>query len=134
MIKHKLSSGKILSLYDSIKEMPIEKWNKFLSMMIQDSELGPSFDSASHKLSLMVAMVNEGKLEDFNEVVRNIQLQLYYVFKGINPKIHALCQRIHAIDGQVIQEIPEEMIDEISKDPMITVGILEDLTEEFRKK
>lgn len=135
MLKHKLSSGKTLEFYQTIREMPIQRWNRFLSLMIQDSELGPDIQSASHKISLAVQMVNEKKFEDFSTLMRNFQLQLYYTFQGISPKAHALAQRIHSIDGVIIQgEIPKEIIDEISNDPEITVGLLEGLTEDFRKK
>ncbi len=134
MKKFKLSSGKELELYENAKEMPILKWNRFLSFMIQDSDLGPDFESISHKITLAIEMVNSNKTEDFNTLMRNFQLQVYYCFQGISPKVHALAQRIRSIDGVLIHEVTPELIKELEADPGITVELLEGLTEGFRKK
>lgn len=128
------SKGKKYQFYNSSKEMPIKRWNSFLSLMIQDSELGPNFDSASHKLGLMSQLVEANKIQEFNDTVSNLHLQLYYIFRGINPKINALAQRVHSIDGQNVTEITEDIISELKEDEKIIAGVLEELTEDFRKK
>lgn len=134
MKKYTSTKGKVYQFYDSCKEMPIVRWNAFLSYMIQDSELGPDFNSASQKVSLLSKLVEAGKMEDFNNTLSNLHLQLYYVFKGISPKIEAVAQRIHSIDGEYVKEITKEITTELADDENLLFGVLEELTEDFRKK
>lgn len=127
-------TGRMYKFYETSKEMPIRVWNDFLSYMIQNSELGPDFSTAQHKLSRLDELIAKGRVEDFNVERQNLQIQLFYIFNAVDPRGFALLQLCHSIDGERIDRTDKKLLDKLLEDEIFTVELVEDLLEDTRKK
>ena len=121
--------------YDSAKEIPIKRWNDFITKSIQSSQLGLDFSSCAQKLSQMDEYLQKGDREGFNNSRINLQMQLFLLYMGRDIKLDSLSHLIHKIGEDIVQQ---EQLPEVHKileeDSEVTLGLVEELLESIRKK
>lgn len=117
------------NFYDSSKEIPIKRWNNFITKSVQSSQLGMDFSDCVKKLSQMDEYLSKGDRESFNNARINLQMQLYMIYTGQDLSLEALLELLHDIDGNT--DFDPELI---KQDTELTKGLVEELLESIRKK
>lgn len=115
--------------FNSAKEIPIKRWNDFITKSVQSSQLGMDFSECVKKLSQMDEYLQKNDRESFNNSRVNLQMQLFMIYTGKDLGIEALSELLLSIDGEENYDI-----NLLKEDEEITIGLVEELLESIRKK
>lgn len=104
-----------VTLYDSVDEMPIERYHKFNQLLVLHSGLGADLDAAAEKVLLIRNLIAQKQNEKADVELLNLQQIFAFVYSSIDPRDRAFACLIKTLDGKEITETTDAGLDEIVK-------------------
>lgn len=121
-------------IYQSIKEMPIRKYNHMQSLLLQDSGIGSTLADIDRHFKTLDAMLQVNNLEAANTERQNLQLAFYSCLEKINYKSLAFVCCIESIDGKEVNEPSDEgLLKVVNKLNSLTYGEVDEILEDVKK-
>jgi len=136
MITEKFNGHKIV-LFDSIENLPINRFQAFQVALSIDSGIGGDMESVGSHITMLGKYITSDKKEEALQQLANFQQSLIFVISNINPKHNAFACLVHSIDGQERTDISESGIKEtleILAKQKFTAGKIGQLLNTLKKK
>lgn len=106
-MKQVILSGHVLSLYDSIDELPIQNFQKYNKYLLIDAGIGSDIDDIDKHISKIAKYINTDKKLAMREL-QNMRQNLYMINSSISPKNMAFVALIHSVDGKKVEDLSDE--------------------------
>lgn len=129
--KHKIE------LYDSIDELPTDRFFMYNRMLLIDSGIGGDMEAIDSHITKVMRFISMGKNEDAQRELLNMRTSFYFVIENINPKHLSYAALVHSIDGKLMTDISEANLTEILKQFAawrVERGFIERALEAVKKK
>lgn len=94
-------------IYDSIDELPIERFHKYNKMMLVDSGIGSDLNDFNAHASKIAAYIHTDKVKALQEL-ENLRQSLYFISESISPKHLAFIPLIRKIDGKPLTDLSDD--------------------------
>lgn len=131
------SNGKIV-LYDSIRELPIKRYNAFNRALLQDSGIGSDLNAISRHFAKLDTFLRGGKTSEAMQERENLHLLFWSIFEDISYESSAFLALCYSINGRIVGDIDNDIEHEecmaILLDTQVTQGDVEEALDEIRKK
>lgn len=101
--------------YDSIEDMPTERFYAYNRMLLIDSGIGGDMVSIDDHITKVMKYVELGNRANAMQQLGNMRNSFYFVTQGINPKHLSFAALVHKIDGQIVYDFSEENLRELVK-------------------
>lgn len=122
-----------ITFFDSIKEMPIARYNEMQNYLLQDSGIGNSMADIDAHFKNLDMYLTTGQIKEAISERTNLHISLYAAINRINFKSNAFACFIYKIDGAEIGISEGELKEALKKLKGITVEQINDLLEELKK-
>ena len=108
MITIEAKNGKAV-LYDSIRELPIKRYNAFNRYLIQDSGIGSDLPSIHARFERFDLFLNAQRLQELAQERQNLHFTFHAILNLINFKSRAFACLCYSIDGEKIEDIENDL-------------------------
>lgn len=95
-------------LMDSIKELPINRYNDLQKMILQDLGIGTDLNSIAQHFSLLHTYLSNQKVAEAMQEAQNLHNNFYYIIQGLNIKSYCFACLVVSIDGQSVTDYTED--------------------------
>ena len=126
-----------LTLYASIKELPIEVSKKFHSYILQDLGIGNTIEAVDNHLSKLMTFAGAGRKEETTEEAKNLRFNLFSMLSQWSYPCLSFACLIHSVNGIPHTDRTTEGLNALIQrlsDAGMTIGDIEEYTEEIKKK
>ena len=90
---------KIIEMYDTISDLPIDRFNMYNKFMLVMAGVGADLTNADNHIERAMRFNASGDTENANKELENLRQCLYLTEKQINPKHLAFAVLIKSING-----------------------------------
>lgn len=131
-------NGHSITLYDSIVDLPIWRFQLYTRHLVIDSGIGSDLADIDTRMSDLRSLIQKDPNDAIRQTV-NLQQALHFAMSNVSPKMFAFVVLIHKIDGreltddQFSEEGMTEIIRELSR-KRATYRMICDWLAEFKKK
>jgi len=129
MHKVELTKGKAkheVFFYDSDRNLPYRRYQKFNKHMIIDLEVGDSIGAYDVRMQRAIGYINADDKKSAGIELTNQRQCLYNMLEGYSPKGMALAIMVHSIDGHIYDNYDEETLNEIL-DKLDSIGFTKEM-------
>jgi hypothetical protein len=98
----------VIAVYDSIKEMPIDRFNEFQKMLFYQIGVGSSIDDFNKHFSRLIAYVGNGEKESAMQEMKNLYNGYFNAINGISPYSFAFACMIDNVNGTKYEGVSME--------------------------
>jgi len=91
--------GHRVTVYDSIEETNIVRFQKFNQFVLIDAGIGSDLESISRHLNTILTYNKAGEKEQVERAALTMHQAISLVMKGDNPKIKSFAAMVHSING-----------------------------------
>lgn len=99
-----------VELFNSIEEMPVERFFTYNRMLLIDSGLGADFTAVDAHITKAIQYMVNGQTEEARQELINMRNAVYFVFDGLNPKYLSYAALVYKIDGHQVHDITDEAL------------------------
>ena len=134
MRKMNLGSHKV-TLYESIEELPIVRFQKYNKMLMLDAGLGSDLTALDAHLARVSEFIKNNELQDAAGEIDNLRQTLFNVQNGLTPHFMSLIPLMAEVDGEPLTDLSDENIQAVYdrlKD--VTLKAYEGAASEVKKK
>lgn len=96
----KLFKTTTIELYESIKEMPIERFNEFSKLAALDMGVGSTLEDFHNHFSKLHAYVVNNKRDEALIEMSNVYQGFFYAINKISIWSYSFCAFIKSVDGE----------------------------------
>jgi len=107
---------KIITVYDSIDEMPIANFQKYNKYLLIDSGIGSDVDSLNDHIQRIAKLINAGNKEFAIKELQNMRQNIAMINSEISPQYLAFTALIHSIDGKKNEDLSDDHLKEVLKE------------------
>jgi hypothetical protein len=130
----KLSSDMVLTLYGSIKELPIGLSKKFGAYLLQDAGIGSSMEDVDDHLGRLMKYLSLNRTQDALEEAKNLRYNIFSMLVGTDYRSMSLLCLVAKVNGEPWDDYsPEGLNSLLDKIKQYPVGTLEKVLEEVKK-
>lgn len=132
----KISESVTISVYTSIKELPIDVKKKFDHYMLQDLGIGSSMEDVDAHLSKAFLFIGADKKEEAIEELKNLRYNFFAMLSEINYKSLSFACMIYDINAARITDYSYEGLSQIAErlsDAGLSSAMVEDTLEDIKK-
>lgn len=133
----KTQSGGVIKIYESARELTIERYTDFQKYLAIQSGMGSDMQSCIARVSRLEAYLLDDKKEDCLTEVENLKNCLNAVFSGVGYYTIAFAVLVAEINGKPCRDLTlsgyQSVISEL-KEMGISQGQVEDEVEDVKKK
>lgn len=126
-----------VELYDSIKSMPIERYQEFNKLACIDLGVGSTIEDFNNHFSTLHAYLANNKISEAIQEVKNIHNSFFYNIEKISVWSYSFCAFIKSVNGVEYKgtELEEhrELISKLSNKGL-TTGKCEETLDHLKKK
>ena len=129
-----LGSHKV-TLYESIEELPIVRFQKYNKMLMLDAGLGSDLTALDAHLARVSEFIKNNELQDAAGEIDNLRQTLFNVQNGLTPHFMSLIPLMAEVDGEPLTDLSDENIQAVYdrlKD--VTLKAYEGAASEVKKK
>lgn len=130
-------NGHTLVLFDSIEDLPIERFQAFNFALLLDSGIGGDVESINSHIAMMAKLIESDKKAEAMQQLANYQQSLHFIVSGVNPKLNAFAPLLYSIDGELVTDFSESGVKAISEKlskRKFTLGIVGRILDTLKKK
>ena len=134
MKKMTLGTHKV-TMYESIEELPIERFQKYNKMLMIDAGLGSDLTALDAHLAKVSEFIKAGELNNAATEIDNLRQTLFNVQNGLTPHFMSLIPLMAEVDGEPLTDLSDENIQRVYdtlKD--VTMKAYEGAASEVKKK
>lgn len=110
MTEVKINDKTTITLYSSIKELPIEISKKFNNYLLQDAGIGNTIESVDDHLARLMVFVSEGKKEELLEEVKNLRYNLFSMISEWDYESLSFGCLVKSVNGDPVADYSSEGI------------------------
>ena len=110
----RLPLGKI-KYYDSIEDMPIERFMRFSLYTMIDASIGSDMASVDRHYSTLYKLIESNQREKVLVEIDNLRNNLYFVLENISTKGLAYGCLIHSIRGKEVKDTTKDSLLKVTK-------------------
>ena len=107
--KHKVE------MYDSIDELPIERFHKYQKMLLIDSGIGADIKAFDERTEKARRFIMDGKADKAQQELDNLRQTVFFIQNGINPKHRAFAALVTKIDGKECADISDDALARVTQ-------------------
>ena len=124
-----------VTMYDSIEELPIVRFQKYNKMLMLDAGLGSDLTAFDAKLARVSEFIKAGELTNATTEIENVRQTLFNVQNGLTPHFMSLIPLMAEIDGEPFTDLSDASI-QAAYDKLKDVTLKEyrGVSEEVKKK
>lgn len=108
----KLGKHKVV-LYNSIEELPMQRFHKYNKMMLIDAGLGSDLNAVDGHIERAVRFIKGDHRQEAATEMENIRQTIYLIIQGMSPKHMAFAVLVAEIDGKPCDDISDEGLQRI---------------------
>jgi hypothetical protein len=131
------TNGKII-LYDSIRDLPIKRYNAFNRALIQDSGIGSDLNAISKHFAKLDTFLRGNKIQEALQERENLHVLFWSMLEGINYQSNAFLALCYSINdrkvGDIDNDIEQEECLRLLEETQVSQGDVEEALEDIRKK
>jgi len=101
--------------YDSIDEMPTERFFTYNRMLLLDSGIGGDMEAIDGHITKIMGYVTRDKKEEATQELMNMRSSFYFVIENMNPKHLSFAALVHRIDGKLMTDFSDENLRNLVK-------------------
>ena len=134
MKKMKLGEHSV-TMYDSIEELPIVRFQKYNKMLMLDAGLGSDLTALDAHLARVGEFIKAGETDNAAREIDNLRQTLFNVQNGLTPHFMSLIPLMAEVDGEPLTDLSDENIQRVYdslKD--VTMKAYEGAAHEVKKK
>ena len=134
MKKMKLGEHSV-TMYDSIEELPIVRFQKYNKMLMLDAGLGSDLTALDAHLARVGEFIKAGETDNAAREIDNLRQTLFNVQNGLTPHFMSLIPLMAEVDGEPLTDLSDENIQRVYdtlKD--VTMKAYEGAASEVKKK
>lgn len=122
-----------VKLYESIKEMPVSRYNAMQGFLMQETGIGNTMPAIDNHFKTLDALLVSGKYEEAIQERQNMHVGFYCAIEKIDFKSLSFGCMIASIDDEPVGISDEELKNSIEKLNELTVGQVDDILEDLKK-
>lgn len=107
--------GHTITLYNNVKQLPVNRYNEVQKYLLMDSGVGSDMEAIQSRYARLYAFLAEKKIEEAQKEAENMYYTHYSILEAINYKSYAFCCLISEINGEAISDYSEDGIRAILK-------------------
>lgn len=124
-----------VTMYDSIEELPIERFQKYNKMLMLDAGLGSDTSALDAHLARVGEFIKAKDLTNAAAEIDNVRQTLFNVQNGLTPHFLSLIPLMAELDGEPLTDMSDESLKAVyEKLKDVTVGTYEATASEVKKK
>jgi hypothetical protein len=125
-----------ITLYSSVKELPITLSKKFQHFMLQDIGIGNTIESIDDHLERVFMFMHADKKEEAMEEAKNLRYNLFSMLAEWDFKALSFACLIKCVNGEPVEDRSPEglnaLLDRLSTEGL-TVGMVDELLSDVKK-
>ena len=98
----------VIELYDSIEEVPVNRFFTYNRMLLIDSGIGVDMGSVDEHLGMIMRFIEAGNKEKAMQEVLNMRTNIYFVTENLNPKHMSYAALVYSVDGKLVTDFSDE--------------------------
>jgi hypothetical protein len=110
MTEVQINDKTTITLYSSIKELPIELSKKFNNYLLQDAGIGNTIESVDDHLARLMVFLSEDKRPEALEEVKNLRYNLFSMMSQWNYECLSFGCLIKSVNGDPVTDYSSEGI------------------------
>lgn len=110
MTEVQINDKTTITLYSSIKELPIELSKKFNNYLLQDAGIGNTIESVDDHLARLMVFVGEGKKDETLEELKNLRYNLFTMISQWDYESLSFGCMVKSINGEPVTDYSSEGI------------------------
>lgn len=122
-----------IKFYDSIKEMPISRYNLMQAYLMQDSGIGSTMVDVEQHFRNLDIFLSSGKIQQAITERQNLHINFYALINKIDNRSKSLACMAHSIDSTLIGDTDDEICKVVDLIKDLSVGTFEEISEELKK-
>lgn len=132
-------NGHELVLFDSIQELPIDRFQMYNLNLMLDAGIGSDLNAYNKHVNMIVQFINAGDKESAVKQLRNKQQSVHFIINKNSPEYSSFVALIYSIDGKELTEKDltdegvKKIIDQLGK-KRFSIGNLRSLFKSIKKK
>ena len=99
-----------VTMYESIEELPIERFQKYNKMLMLDAGLGSDLTALDAHLAKVSEFIKAGELNNAATEMDNLRQTLFNVQNGLTPHFISLIPLMAEVDGEPLTDLSDENI------------------------
>jgi hypothetical protein len=111
--------GHTIERYDSIDELPVDRFFKFNRFVMLDAGVGSDHADADKTDQKIIRLIRNGNYDEAVKAVQNRNTLSRWMMEQVNPKMMSYIPLIHSIDGKPFNDYSEDgcrrMLDKLGK-------------------
>lgn len=100
--------GKVVTLYDSIEEMPMRRFHKYNKMMIIDAGIGSDVADVDKHLEKAIAYIGSNMPDAAATELENMRQNIFFVQNDVSPRFLSFAALVHSVDGVPCEDISDD--------------------------
>lgn len=100
----------VIKMYNSIDELPTERFFTYNRMMLLDSGIGADLDAVDTHIGTAIKYIQQGKKDEAQQVLMNMRTSFYFIVDNLSPKYLSFAALVYSIDGKVVHDFSDESL------------------------
>ena len=115
-MKKMLINNKIVSVYDSIDEMPIVNFQKYNKYLLIDSGIGSDVDDIDSHITKIARYIKSNDSKKAMLELQNMRQCMYMINSEISPKYLAFAALVQSVDGTEVTDLSDDSLKDLLKE------------------
>lgn len=107
-MKHEKHNGNYFTLYDSIQELPAERFFRFNLYAVIDAGIGSDFDDLIARNSELRQWIQKGRKTEAVQASINLENLLYFFLNNVSPESNCFVCLVKECNGEEVTDLSEE--------------------------
>lgn len=136
-MRREVYNGHRIVLYDSIDNLPADRFEDFNIFFMLDAGIGGDMESVDSHITKLRVFNAQGDKDDVELGLLNMRTNMSFVLNRINPKMYCFYALLKEINGREVKAITKEDVDLLRSELMvtgITMGKIRGIVDELKKK
>lgn len=109
-MKTEIYNGHKVVYYDSVEELPINRFQAFNKWLMLDSGIGSDLNAVNQRLNNIGKYINLDSKNEALKEVANLSQAVAFITGHLNPEFNAFICLCDSIDGQEVKDLSDEGI------------------------
>lgn len=124
-------NGHKLQMYDSIDEMPMDRFVQYNRALLLDAGIGSNVDDISGHLAKLQSQLKHKLYDDLSQQLSNYHQALVMAVSEPNLKTRAFAALVKSVNGKPFNDLTDESISNLQK--KLTFGVIRRFLESVKK-
>ena len=104
-----------IEMYDSIDELPTERFFTYNRMLLIDSGIGGDMEAIDEHIGKIMRYVAADEKDKAQQELLNMRSSFYFVTENLNPKHLSYVALVHSIDGKRMTDFGDDNLRRVLK-------------------